>query len=285
MMNISIVLIAVLVLFDGSRDSRNEANEYTLAEAIQKDVIRAEFQGNETSTHYLKPIVTNLENNTNINIVIRISAGYRLSSVDSNIQDVILTNEEMIALKPYEKLNLPLSGMCIQHHNSAPTASSTFTFNGFAAPKLRTWAEVISTNKWQNIQGQWAMWSLSDGEDEMEIMQYGTEEDWQIFSAFLIAQGRNIPDKRQVFTQVAEKRKMKAELNGVFKMSFSRQVPVHIALFTEDGIVLKEVLKKTLPKGKHEVTYTFDAFPYQGQTIYARLIAFDDVLLNRQIDL
>ena len=70
-MNISTALLAAFIFLSGSIITTSEIKEYSLAEAIKKDVIRAKFLGNENSTHYLKPIVSNLENRTNKKIVIR----------------------------------------------------------------------------------------------------------------------------------------------------------------------------------------------------------------------
>ena len=254
-----------------------------LDEALRSGIITINAKGNSNSTHYLKPLALELKNSTNKKVVIRINSGYRFISEDSATQDIISTHEELLALNPNEKQNVLLSGMCVQHHNAAPGTDDTFRFGGYAQQPLYRMAKSIDSAGWQNCQAQHAMWLLSDGGELEDIYTYGDEQEWQILSTVARISGKPLPDKKTFMSAMAERHQIKAELKGFFKFKFSRKVPIHIALFDDNGIVLQEIYRETASPGSHEVTYTFDALAYQGQTIYARFIAFDDVLMERTI--
>ncbi len=261
------------------------AVEYTLEEALQKDVIQVKCFGNSNSTHYAKPIQLNLKNRTNQKVVIRIISGYRFISDDRDVQDILTTQQEIFAINPYETRTEMVSGMCIQHHNGAPTNEDKYTFSGPESGALLALSQSIDSTDKQSVAAQQAIWILSDGEDIYNIINYGGEEEWSLAKRVAQLSGKELPSRETFNREVAKRTELKAELRGVFKFRFSRPVPIHIALFDEEGIVLKEIYRKTAPAGQHVVEYTFDAMPHQGSTIYAKLIAHDDVLTSRTIDL
>jgi hypothetical protein len=256
-----------------------------LDKAIQTDVIRAEFNGNEESTHYLKPLLIDLENLKNKKVVIRIISGYRFESNDSNVQDIITTAEELIALNPHEKRQIPVSGMCIQHYNAAPESTDSFKLSKRISPIQKRFAGVVDSAGWQNVQAQQAMWIISDGGDLYDLISYGDEAEWEMVNLVAGLMDQPVPSRENFNQEVTQRTQRSATLKGVFKFKFSRPAPIHIALFDENGIVLKEIYRESAKPGRHEVTYEFDALPYEGQTIYACFIAFDDVLMERVINL
>jgi hypothetical protein len=258
-----------------------------LQNAMEQRQILATFTGASGSTHYLKPLSASIRNLKNQQISIVIPAGYHFRSEDSTVQDIITTQEELLVLKPREVLEVKLSGMCIQHHNGAPGADDGFKLAGFANPKLKKLALYLDEKNVQDYKGQQAMWIVSDGEDLRYIIGIGSTSERELID--LVASITNQPTitekeyaayKQEVISPV-----YKSELRGKFAFNFNMKVPIHIALFDENGIVLQEIYNQVAPAGRQEVTYTFDAVPYEGKTIHAKLIAFDDVLLDRKISL
>jgi hypothetical protein len=265
--------------------SVNSAKEYTLEEALQKGVIQAEYFGNDKSTHYGKPIRIKLQNRANEKVVIRIISGYRFMSVDNDVQDILTTQEEIFAINPYETITETVAGMCVQHHNGAPNSDDKYTFSGLEKGPLLAFSQTIDSTNNQSVSAQQAMWVLSDDEDIYDLVNYGGDEEWILAKRVAHLSGKELPSRENFNREVAKRTQRKAELRGVFKFRFSRPVPIHIALFDENGIVLKEIFRKTASAGQHKVEYTFDALPHQGKTIYAKLIAHEDVLMSRKIEL
>ena len=263
-------------------------SELTLQQAIETRTVYTSFTGNDGSTHYLKPLQAELRNVTNKSVNIQVPAGYHFKSDDEDVQDIVTTQEEMIALGPKETKLVSISGMCIQHLNSAPSQEDGFKLAGLAQPDVQRVADFLNTNNIQNCQGQQAMWIVAD-KTEIDPMLYNNVDlNRELIDLTCDILGKPKLTDEQFKNMVEEgvsQTQTKAELRGKFAFKFSRKVPIHIALFTDEGIVLKEIYKEEAAPGRHTVEYAFDALPYQGQTIHAKLIGFNDVLLDRVIEL
>ncbi len=278
---ITLILTSILI----AATLPQQTTTIQLLEALQQQQISATFRGSSGSTHYLKPLSATIQNLKNKEILIAIPAGYHFRSEDSTVQDIITTQEEMIVLKPKEYLEVTLSGMCIQHFNGAPAPEDAFVLTGYAEAELKKLAEYLDEKNIQNYEGQQAMWVVSDGDELDNIVGLGSDSDRELIN--LTASITNQPTitdqqysalKRDVNAPV-----YKSELRGKFEFKFPREVHIHIAIFDENGIVLQEIYNQTAPAGRQEVTYTFDAMPYEGKTIHSKLIAFDKVLMDRTI--
>lgn len=284
MKNPVVLGLFALLLFSASRPANQEI---LLFDAIKTKKLTATFAGQDKSTHYLKPIVGILKNVSSANLSVKIPVGYRFASTDTTVQDFVVTQEELIALVPGQSIEINVAAMCVQSHNAAPGGADGFSLVGFASQELQKMAETIAAQNMQDIRGQAAMWAVSDGYPLNGILRDNTPEEREVMRVAATL------SKQSPFTDIQCAQVLegglpitfKAQLNGTFSFNFSRAVPIHIALFKENGIVLQEIYHATAAPGKHTVTYTFDAYPHIGETIYAKLIAFDDVLLTRKIDL
>ena len=267
----------------------SQANETSieLEQAIKSKTVVASFNGVSGSTHYLKPLQATIQNVKNVPLTIKVPAGYHFVSTDSSVQDIVTTQEELLVLGPKEKLQVNLSGMCIQHHNISPGADDAFVFGGWANARLRKMAAFLDEKDIQSCQGQQAMWTISDGESVANLIYNSLDGNRELLDATcdIIGKPRYTDDEFKKLSKDSFNPIYKAELRGKFSFKFSRKVDIHIALFDQNGIVLKEIYKESATPGRHNVEYSFDALPYQGQTIHAKLIAFNDVLIDRVIEL
>lgn len=253
--------------------------------ALKNASISAHATGNSGSTHYLKPLMLEIRNRKSKPITIKLGAGLWFQSEDSTVQDIITTNTEYLMLNANETKSFPISGFCIQHHNAAPGNDDAFVFNPKTRGSLSRFAQKVDSADWQNGQAQSAIWAIADKDELFGVYAYGDETEYKIACEAAKVMGLPKPDKKVMERVAAGSGVYKAELRGKFKFKFSQKVPIHIALFDANGIVLKEIYREEAPPGQHEVEYTFDAYPYQGQTIYAKFITRDDVLMTRTINL
>ncbi len=278
------VFLALATLL-GAASFTTSTSNLNLKDALEQRVILGTFTGAVGSTHYLKPLTASLRNLKSYQVSIVIPAGYHFISVDSGVQDIVTTQEQLLVLKPKEEIQINLSGMCIQHHNSAPGADDAFKFGGWANPKLKLLAQYLDENNIQDCKGQQAMWVVSDGESIRNIISLNSDQDRKLAdkTAEITGQPKLTDSEYEVLKRDIVAPVYRAELRGKFAFNFNIKVPIHIALFDENGIVLKEIYNQEALPGRQEVTYTFDAAPYQGKTIHAKLMAFDDVLMDRTI--
>ncbi len=281
-MNLIIFLFTSIV---STATLQTSSNNTQLLDAMEQQQVSVRFTGATGSTHYLKPLTAYIQNLKNKEISIVVPAGYHFRSDDTAVQDIIITQEELIVLKPREELEINLSGMCIQHFNSSPGAEDGFKLVGFSKPELRKLAVYLDEKNIQNYEGQRAMWVVSDGEKLDNIIGISNSGHRELID--LTASITNQPTLTdQHFARVKQEVDSpvyKSELKGKFEFKFPKDVPIQIAIFDDNGIVLQEIYNQTAPSGRQEVTYTFDAMPYAGKTIHSKLIAFDKVLMDRKI--
>jgi len=105
------------------------ANGIKLNEAIQTKKINCVIHGNSSSTHYLEPIVVELTNNSTETVTINIDNGDLFVPIDSNKQNIVVTENEMLVLKPKQKQSFKIKGMCIESGDGSGNDETMYTFN------------------------------------------------------------------------------------------------------------------------------------------------------------
>lgn len=266
----------VLTAFKSSRTS--------LESAIQNKTVKVSISGDGNYTHYTKPIALELTNLTKANQEISVPLGSWFSSEDPGIQDIISTQEELIALKPGETKKVNIGGMCIQHMNAAPNDESKFVYHAKADKKLVDFAQYLKAHQYDGVNAQQLMWNVAENSDP--AMNY-TGTAMNLDAINYIRKSMNLPEYKP--EEVAEspdaRPKRKGTFKGMFEVEFSHAHKTHIALFNEQNIVLQEILPEQSIKGKKKVQYSFDPIAYEGQTLYARLIVDGQIEMERVIEL
>lgn len=257
-----------------------------LEEALRSNKYAIEITGNTSSTHYLQPLQVIIKNKSNTKVQIIVPAGMHFASVEEGIQDVITTQTMMLALKPNAQKSFPLQGVCIQSSNSGPTDEDLFTFNGKGVENLRTFALFLDEKNIQSAQGQHAMWALADNQDVESLVSVSNDLDLMILNEVLKIKGKPVWTAERV---QEEKRNHepthRSTLRGSFRLDLSTPKQVDIALFTENNILIKEVLKKRLPAGRKTVNYEIETSQMHGQTIVSKVIVDQKVWSSRTIQI
>ena len=98
----------------------------------------------------LSPGVLNLE----------IPAGQQFASVDTQLQDFLITEPLQLALSPGATKRKGLQTMCTQSYNMAPAAGAAFAFGPVAEGDLLRLAEKIARGNYHNSTAQSAVWAV-----------------------------------------------------------------------------------------------------------------------------
>lgn len=254
-----------------------------LDKAIESNQIKMQVNGNPESTHYLKPVLLSLENTSKETLKIRIPAGLTFIAQDSTIQDVIVTEETLIALEPGKEATQALYAMCIEPSNSGNNEGIAYSLGPMASKDLVELAEVIDQRKDHNIIGQNAIWALVEEPDLGMIS--GIDTTAVAFYRYHVAGVRNIPvpefDPDDYQTNYHDPGLIQRSAKGNFKYRFSKTSHVSIALFDEQGIVVRELYDNPEEApGQHELSFEFDMEVYQDDVYYVRLIQDDQVQIE-----
>ncbi len=249
--------------------------------------IELTISGNSESTHYLEPLIVNVQNNTKKIIEMKVPAGLHFVSNEENIQDIISTQAQFVRVAPNSNKNFTISGVCIQSTNSSPGSDNAFTLTANAEPKLFDLAQFLDKKNIKNSQAQQAAWAISDNRDIANIIGLESENEQALIDKTASLLG--LPSVPAEDVKAWKKERINpvytSSLKGYFKFEFPRKTKVQIALFNQDNILIKEVFNQHVDAGFHKIDYQLETTDYKGQKITSQMIAYNKVVSKRSIDL
>jgi hypothetical protein len=287
MKNLLLIFVGILILTASKPIHQTEDNPLDIANAVSEQKIELTITGNDESPHYYQPILVNLKNLTSEELVIKIKNGQLFKSTDPEIQDIIVTQEEMIVLKGFDHISQPIFGMCVQQFNSAPGFAQKYKLDKIATNNLASIANQIQEKKAFSIAGQNSVWAVTDN-NELDAIDSYIPEDSSELRAY-VADLLNIPDtvivRRQSVVLDTRPKRTKRSVEGNFKYSFSQTSAVTIGMFNEQNIVVKELYNNPeTPAGEHKLAYEFDTMVFQENTYYIRLIIDGQIKINFKME-
>ena len=260
---------------------------YDIKTAVEKNIIHFKAIGNPVSPHYYQPISIKITNKTNKYIVLKIPNGQRFVSDSTEIQDIIITREDMIALRPFQSLEKKLFGMCIQENNAASSERDTFHLGEMASENLVKLTSEIEKNNSFNTIGQYAVWSLTDkypiekidGFDETNSHYYQK----YVSDLLGLPYPELKPSKYKTYYQKTISKH--SSLVGKFKYNIHKNSNITMGLFNEQNIIVRELYNNPNQEaGEHEFKYAFDMETYNDPVYYIRLIINGEVMVNLKME-
>jgi hypothetical protein len=283
MKNLLFVFVGVLLLTASKPADQTKDIPIDIATAVSEQKIELTVTGNDESPHYYQPLIVKLKNLTSDEVVINIKNGQLFKSIDPEVQDIIVTQEEMIVLKAYEHISQPIFGMCVQQFNSAPAATKEYKLNSIATENLASIANQIQEQKAFSIAGQNSVWAITDNNSLDAIDSYNPEDSNELRT--YVANLLHIPDtifvRRQFVALDTVPKPIKRSVEGNFKYRFSKTSAVTIGMFNDQNIVVKELYNNPeTPPGEHKLAYEFDTMVFPEDTYYVRLIIDGQIKIN-----
>lgn len=247
--------------------------------------IDAYATGNDESVHYAIPLKIIIRNNTSSNIQIRIPAGYTFQPDDSIYQNIIVTKTILLSLAPGRSMPINVYGMCMESSDHAPGEVSRYTAAGMAIPKLVKLAEFIEENKYFNPAGQNAMWTLIEDRPLYEVVSLDTSAAFKLQHFLADLTGKPIipaPEEEAYLYDYTE-RPHNITVGGEIEIHTSSVMQVQWCLFSEDGILLREMYNGPLGPGDVTLEFEYDAQVYIAPVYYLKLVSDDEVIYNHRI--
>ena len=257
-------------------------NAIKIDEALKTKKINVSIKGNANSTHYLEPIVLDVSNTSKSAISLEVQYGDLFIPTDESKQNIVVTNAKLITLKPNEKKSVRIKGMCIEPNDASGNGETVYMFKAVNDEKLKKLSDFIAQHKYQSSAAQFAVWCLvSDGDINSIYSSDSTEENnLKRFMASLTGKTFAVKTKDYKTNYYAPP---KEKVGGNFEYSFTKAQDIQIAMFNENGILVRELLnKKNVPAGTHHLSFEYDSSVYTDDIYYFKLIAGNDVMVNRK---
>ena len=281
------VFLLCSLLFSVSSTTSPEALTMDLKAANEAGKIEFGVTGNSESTHYMMPIQIEITNTTDQDLNVKIPNGQIFHTTSEDVQDVIITREEMIALAPKQKRTVPLYAMCIQQHNSGANEFENYKLGDMASGNLAKLTKEIEKRKDFNTLGQYAVWTITDGDHLNTISGFDGEEALYLKTFVADLMGVPVPeyDPDDYLTNYEDTGLIQRAVKSRFKFRFSEESAVTIAMFDEDNIVVRELYNNpNEPAGEHYLEFEYDVEVYTDKAYYVRLIRDDEIKVSMKME-
>lgn len=104
-------------------------------------------------------------------LCITIPAGWRFNSNagKNDYQDILMTHEEILVLKPKQTKVFDIKGYCCEATKSGPRQGAPYTLGKMADSSLVLLARYLNTHKIDSNTEQYSVWAISDGKETANI--------------------------------------------------------------------------------------------------------------------
>lgn len=266
----SYAFILITLFFLNVINANNHNSDYTY-----------EITHNESGTHYHTPFFLNLTNISNKTIEVNIPNGSVIEPKDESFQNFIITEQLIVQLAPKATKTVPLLAMCIESTDKAPIEDCEYTFNGMANKQLIQLSEFVESKKQYEPDAQFLMWDIAEGfYEEYENLSFEIDEEGIVWVKN--EKGERIEQK----VEEIDEYRPQVIFNGEFEMNLARIKNIHIAMFNENNVLVKELYKNpTTPIGKTIVEYEFNSLDFEEAVYFVKLVMEGEVIMTREIDL
>jgi len=281
--NTIILFLAVLSIAATRKPSVEPT--FDLNAALEKGYVDVAITGNPESSHYLKPVIIELQNLKSEPLTIRIPNGLQLHAPD--VQDVIVTKEEMITLAPNEKTSHEIYAMCTQQSLSASNSDSKFEVGKVATGDLATLTAEIQKSKIYSTLGQYAIWTLTDEQHLNTISGFDMEAATQLkrFVAELLEVPVPEYDPDDYLTNYHDNGLIQRAIKSKFRYRSMGGSKITIAMFDDEDRIVRELYNNpNISGGEHELEFQFDAEVYRDKAYFIRMIVDDEIKINMKME-
>ncbi len=224
--------------FNKNTSSFQQVETISLDKAIKDKIITASFTSN--GSYSGKSIFCQVSNLTGKSYKISIPAGSFFQAPSSDEQDLIVPQEEFLALNANAQKSTLLNGFCTNLSNHAPKKEGKFKLITTKAPKeMPKLLAFLKGKKYENHTLQDAIWALTNkssvtninGEDEKSIAALrkelftitGQKEDW-----YQSPQETTMNEDRSINRETAS-------ISGELSYQTKKGAKIHTEVLSPDG--------------------------------------------------
>ncbi len=259
-----------------------QAKSILLAEAVENGYVQifAEGEGGHTG-NCLKLKIKNLRKKK---IDIQIPAGLIFNSNDPSQQDLMITEERMLAIEGNKNRVAKMYAACIQAPNGSPTLGSGFSMSLLATGHLLEIAQYLAKEKlYKHDAAQYAIWAISDNK-RVENIDHG-----KLANHVADLLGVSHPEYvvlHKTISQPGEPayREAPSILKGRWKFKTEEDKLMTFGLYTLEGELKHAFFEnKKKVRGLHKFSFTFKVFNMPQGEYYVRLMSDGEVIEEKKI--
>lgn len=250
----------------------------SIGQALDQKLVRIAVQGiGGYQGESLKVLVENLSSEI---LSLEIPAGQIFASKDSSVQDLMVTQEAMLALRPGERKMRTLWTMCTQSYNLSPKKGARFSLGALASGGLLALAQKISRKGYQNSTAQSAVWTLANQESVRSI--YGRDTTMVRDIAATVSEATGVPMSEFVFRPRSHQiTSIRTSLEGLLQQEL---VGARLDLVKASGERIRTYFEnRNLEAGYRQFRVGASHTLGDSVSLYLRLSVGEEVVLERAV--
>lgn len=281
---IGFVWVLAMVLSGYKTSATYNEVSVTLSEALQKKWITSEYTGaGSYSGHCIKISVANLENK---NIKVVIPAGTMFKPSEDDMQNILVTEEQVLALEPKGKKQTLLRGYCCEATDRSPAKDISFTLSANKDPKMAQLFTFIKGKKFSDQIQQEAVWCISNNHQVSDIYAPNMASIKPLRDELCRITGQkdtwyNTPKTHSVDANGNISHNT-TEVNGLVKFKVVKEAKVHNEVHDANGnLVLKNPNEFTVRPGNVEYEFGIKVQGWVKGTYFVKVFE-DEKVIHQQ---
>lgn len=238
---------------------------------------------NESSVHYLEPIVLQLKNLSSQKIIIDITVGMLFIPEDSAYQTIITTAPLTATLLPNATMAINLKGMCIEKDNASGKSGLLYKASSSQDKDLLQLCSFIALHSYQNAEAQQALWTLIEDQSLDNVWGADTICSKALIKELAYITGKPIPKPDTAYIRnYYYQEPLKVEIGGMYEWEISHTRSIIIGMFAPNGTLVREIYKNmNEAAGKKKIEFHFDPTVYD-EPYYDFKLIFDNRSIKNQ---
>ncbi len=145
------------------RNPKLESVEIKLADAISQKNVKTEFASN--GSYHGNCVKLNLENLGNQSLKLIVPAGTMFNPSDDGMQNILVTQEQILVLNPSEKKTGWVKGFCCEATDRCPSKEITFVLSDNKNPKMQKLFSFLKGKQFGDDVIQESVWCISNNHE------------------------------------------------------------------------------------------------------------------------
>lgn len=244
-----------------------------LSEAFGMPGLRVEIAGADSGD---RDIAVRVWNHGKSPVTISAATGFVLAPEDESYQDMILTEPLELFVEAGDQAETTVYAMCIQASDRSPSSSTLFAPSRYADAPLRDLAAFIHAQNFQDISGQEAMWTVSDGRSLYDIGGPAARVNGlRQFVADLIGEAF---DTALVNSDADYVERFIKEYALFLNFNLTERSDIRLQLFNHKGEWVRDLMNHPgSQKGRYDMKYKVSLIGLDGQKYFVRLYVGEDM--------
>jgi hypothetical protein len=248
-----IVALFALLLVSAAKplSAQKTTPTYTLAEAVAQKLVEMRLEG--TGGHSGESLSMTCKNLKNTSFRVRVPIGQLMNPADSNLQTLVIADEQVFAMQAKATRELKLKAFCSQAGDGSPGAGSAFAVGAMGPEKLIQLLKYVSENNiTDNGDIQSAVWCVTNGHHPASI----GDAKLKTYTATLV--GKDVPQYRIRYHTEDPQPGQRADwgkalvVESQFQYTLEKDTKLDMLLLDGEGKTIKVLRKDELAKaGEH----------------------------------